>query len=143
MTPSSNHPMTYSEYVAEAKALRGSPMVAAWIKEYQRNAWAVYQDCKQCGFPHSPHILCNGATFGEVVFGAQRYSIELGNVVWWEDFMRTHSPNGAFHWRDQKYFRRTEAGVEIIFFTKFNNTPQRNVWVIPSREWESIIKAVR
>ncbi len=130
--------MNVKEYQDKAKSLRHLPMVEAWIAAYRADKWNIHEDCKWCGWPHNTHLLCNQAPFGVVVFGRYPYSVSMAEVVWWVDFMESHAPAGAFHWRDQKFFRRTDAGVEITFFTPYNNTPQRHVWVIPQLEWESI-----
>lgn len=130
---------THSEYVTRAKALRYSAMVEAWIR-----AWGVNDDdCAKCSFPHSPHLLCNSAPFGRVRFGGTDYTTSLSNVVWWVGFMEAYAPLGAFHWKDERFFRRTPEGVEVTFFTRHNNTPQRSVWTIPSNEWGSIVSAMK
>jgi len=134
--------MTFESYLNEAMALRKNPMVKAWIATYQEIQEVKYKNCQHCGFPHHDGLICNGATFGAIDFGGRYYFINLGNVVWWVHFMKSHAPPGAFHWRDQKFFARTKDGVQITFFTEYNGHPQKNVWTIPPLEWESIVSAV-
>lgn len=136
--------MNWENYFRQAKSLRLRPTVQAWIQSYQAKPYNKHLDCKTCGFPHSEHLMCNNAPFGEVQFGCQTYSITTGNVVWWVQFMEEHAPIGAFHWRDQRFFRRMKDGsVEVTFYTAFNNVPQKNVWIIPAEEWASICDAVK
>lgn len=131
--------MRYGEYVSKAKALRHTAVVEAWISAFKKRS--QYPDCKHCSYPHSSNLLCGRAPFGEVRFGGHYYSVDLSNVVYWHEFIQTCAPENAFHWRDEKFFRRTSNGVEITFFTSWNNTPQRVVWKIPANEWESIVTA--
>ena len=133
---SKDRPMNRSQYVEKAKALRHTPMIEAWIKRY----WPDEQpaNCNHCSFPHPPQFLCP-ATFGTVVFGDSQYSVNLNNVVFWYEFMQEFAPKGAFHWRHERFFKRVPEGVEVTFFTRFNSTPQRNTWLIPALEWDSIV----
>jgi hypothetical protein len=137
-------PMTIYEYQKLAMSLRHNSMVEAWIKEYQgTDQFCKHKDCRDCGFPHAPNLLCNLAQFGRVMFGGDSYSISMSNVVWWVDFMTNHAPVGAFHWKQQRFFRRVDKGVEITFFHLYNNCPQKNTWIVPDAEWDSIVQAVK
>ena len=135
--------MNTREYQEKAMSLRHNPMVKEWIKERQKEGWNRCKDCKKCGFPHSDGLLCNGAPFGEIHFGGDKYYVSMSNVVFWTEFMQDHAPQGTFHWKHQRYFRRTDAGVEVTFFSKYNNTPQTHTWLIPDLEWQSIVDSCR
>ena len=135
--------MNAKEYEDLAKSLRHNPMVEAWIKTYLAQPHHDYKDCDRCGFPHPKGLMCNTAPFGELRFGGYTYSIELSNVVWWIGFMDDYAPKGAFHWKNERFFRRVDGAVEVTFFLPYNNTPQRNRWVIPNGEWDSIVEATQ
>jgi len=130
--------MNPREYQEQAKSLRHNSMVEAWIKQRQRDPWNVATDCSRCGFPHNPGLICNGAPFGEIVFGGHTYYISISNVVWWVEFMCDYAPIGAFHWKNEWFFRKVNDNVEVTFFTSYNNTPQPNTLLIPLAEWKSI-----
>jgi hypothetical protein len=130
-----------NEYYEKAKEIRHAPMVEVWIQERQRIHGAI-EDCKSCGFPHNKHILCNQAPFAEIKFGGDSYSISLSNLVWWHDFIQGFVPVGAYHWSKERFFRNTLEGIEVVFFTKYNNHPQRNAWLIPHMEWRTIVEQV-
>lgn len=133
--------MNPQEYNAKASKLRHDPMVEAWIAAYQADQVTPHEDCKHCGFPHDKHLLCGG-TFGKLVFGGNAYYIDRSSLIYWRGFVDDYAPQGAFHWKHERFFRRTDAGVEVTFFAPYNNCPQKVVWLIPENEWASICSAV-
>ena len=135
---------TQAEYNDETKKLRNDPMVNAWITEYQKDKWNRYHDCRHCGWPHSPNLMCGSATFGHLTLGRERYAISWSNVVWFHDFMsKTLGVGWGFHWRDETYFKRDDkGGVEVKYIESFNNHPQVRGWRIPPNEWASIVCSV-
>lgn len=133
----------WQEYFAKARALRDTPMVKNWIAAYQTDKWSTHADCRHCGFPHSPHLLCSSGNFGTLRLGKDRYSIQLSNVVFFYEFMLELGRGWGFHWRDQTFFKRAEDGsVEVRHIEQFNNHPQIKEWRIPPNEWASIVAAV-
>ena len=119
-------------------------MVVAWIEQYQaRNQGSVRADCRWCGYPHDPNSLCNGATFGQYRLCGHDYFVSLSNVVSSVEFMRNHVPVGAYHWRDGRFFKRTEQAIEVHFFEPYNGVPQRQVWFISRLEWETICQQMK
>lgn len=133
--------MNTKEYQDLAKSLRNNPMVEAWIEHARSKPHRNFKDCTHCGFPHDEHLICSQASFGEIVFGGHTYSISMSNVVWWMGFIESYAPIGAFHWKNERFFRRVPGAVEVTFFLPYNNTPQKNRWIIPSGEWDSIVAA--
>lgn len=138
--------MSYSEHMKQAQALRKDPMIEAWIDAYQTadKKWSTHEDCRRCGFPHSPHVLCGvGAQFGRLKLGADMYSIDYSNVVFFHSFMLELGTGWGFHWRNQTYFKRDDTGaVEVRYIEQYNNHPQVKLWRIPAAEWASIVASV-
>ena len=125
------------------RALREHPMVAAWIAEYRRINGSDYKNCTRCGFPHAPNLLCgSGATFGALWVGGEPYWVDASNVKYFIHFRESTQAIG-FHWRDDIGFGRMGDGaVQVTFYEKYNNTPQKKTWKIPGLEWESIVKSL-
>lgn len=131
------------QYDVRAKALRHHPMVEAWIKEYYTAfVWREQPpDCRHCSYPHSPNLLCGGATFGALSIGGELYYVDWSNVCYFVQFREKE--RDGFHWRHDRFFRKTPEGIEVVFFTQYNNTPQEHVWRISRNEWKSIVTACR
>lgn len=130
------------------KSLRHHPIVEAWITTYQNNkAFKEFkdEDCSNCGFPHEKSLLCGGTTtFGELCIGRHTYYINASNVEYFIKFREQPSVENAIHWHDDIYFQRTEKEeIKISYYVPFNNTPQKQVWVIPAMEWESIVNFLK
>lgn len=132
-------PGTFAERLRIA---RKHPFVAAWISAYQKDdEWRQYADCRLCGFPHSPHVLCGrGATFGELRIGVDTYYVDQSNVESFIEFREAPTP--GFHWRDDVYFQSEPDGVKLTTFWQYNNCPQKRAWCIPMAEWRSIVKSM-
>lgn len=128
----------------DLKLLRHHPMVVAWIIFYQRKEHQKHEDCNKCGFPHNGHMLCGGgATFGELKIGKDSYYVDASNVEYFIWFREQIAADGAFHWRDDTFFSRTADGkVKVTFYTRFNNSPQKQAWNIPDAEWKSIVESL-
>ena len=129
----------HSIYLAKAKALRHNPMVEAWIAKSREMERQNYTDCKHCGWPHNESLLCFQADFGTLWFCGELYGVDESEVVWWVDFMQAYAPQGAFHWKNERFFLRTNEGIEMISWYKYNNTPQKSVVKIPLAEWQTIV----
>lgn len=132
------------EWQARLKELRQHPMVMQWIKDYQGNdRWKLaYKDCRGCGFPHAPNLLCAmGSVFGELRIGQHTYYVDQSNVDFFVAFRE--KPKEGFHWKNDVYFRRLPDGaVEVTYFDQYNNCPQERRWRIPATDWASIVCSV-
>jgi hypothetical protein len=123
------------------KELRQHPFVVAWITEYQKDAWCKHPDCRSCGFPHNENLLCNGAPFGCLYIGAERYSVDISNVAYFVHFREKQRL--GFHWRDDIFFQRVEDGsVLVTSFWQYNGYPQERKWVINCDAWASIVSSL-
>lgn len=121
--------------------LRNHPTVQACISDYRKTNNRENKDCKTCGFPHSEYLLCGtGATFGTLIIGTDRYSVDTSNVEYFVQFRS--GIGGGFHWKNDIFFQRLDGCVVVTYYEKYGNTPQKHTWRIPVIEWESIVKSV-
>lgn len=121
--------------------LRQDSVVKAWIADFQRDKWHKYDDCRRCGWPHSPVTMCGmGSVFGQVRLGGQYAYVDSGNVAHLRQFVETLSTLG-FHWRNEVFIARVKGQVVISRIEYFNGHPSLKQWTIPVHEFASIVCA--
>ena len=128
-------------WVAQLGKYRHHPFVIAWISEFQKDFLYKYDDCDYCGFPHAKNLLCNGAPFGILHIGKDKYSVDISNLEYFIQFRE--KVRKGFHWQNDTYFSRAEDGsVLITSFWQYNNYPQEQNWKIDENSWASIVSSV-